>query len=152
MSRPNWQPLEYKTYKPKNPKMEFFCPLCSTKRAFHSTPRLTAKNYFQLTLSSVLAGAIFYPLMGGRSYFIFFIFWALFEAAVRMNFRKEIPCPHCGFDASWYKKDVKMARKIVQDFWVDKNPAPELKDKIEEFEEGGIPPKQQTSSNPYASF
>ncbi len=138
MSRPDWQPLEYRTFKHKNPKMEFFCPLCGTKRAFHSSPRLSVKNYFQLTLCSVIAGAIFYPLMGNRSYFIFFIFWALFEAAVRMNFRKEIPCPHCGFDASWYKKDVKIARKIVQEFWADKRPNADMKEKLEEFDEEGI--------------
>ncbi|PIK13830.1 hypothetical protein [Halobacteriovorax sp. JY17] len=152
MSKPDWQPLEYRTYKHKNPKMEFFCPLCTTKRAFHSTPRLSAKNYFQLTLSSILAGAALYPLMGIRSYFVFFIFWALFEAAVRMNFRKEIPCPHCGFDASWYKKDVKMAKKIVHEFWENKNPTPEIKEKIEDFEGAVVEPKQQTSTNPYASF
>lgn len=152
MRRPDWQPLEYRTYKHKNPKMEFFCPLCGTKRAFHSTPRLSVKNYFQLTLSSVLAGAALYPLMGIRSYFVFFIFWALFEAGVRMNFRKEIPCPHCGFDASWYKKDVKIARRIVQQFWADKRPSADMQEKLEEFDDGGIPPKTQSSTNPYASI
>ena len=34
-----------------------------------------------------------------------------------MSYRKEIPCPHCGFDASWYKKDVKIARRLVKEFW-----------------------------------
>ena len=34
--------------------------------------------------------------------------------------KSEIPCPYCGFDASWYKKDVKIARKKVQEFWKKK--------------------------------
>ncbi|ATH08956.1 hypothetical protein BIY24_13665 [Halobacteriovorax marinus] len=152
MRRPDWQPLEYRTFKHKNPKMEFFCPLCGTKRAFHSTPRLSPKNYLQLVLSSLLVGAALAPLMGARSYFVFFVFWAIFEAAVRMNFRKDIPCPHCGFDASWYKKDVKMARKIVHDFWATKQPNAQMQEKINEFDEGQMPPPQQNSSNPYASY
>lgn len=59
----------------------------------------------------------FYPLMGWRSVFFFFFIWASYELGVRLLFRKEIPCPHCGFDASWYKRDVKVARKLVHEFW-----------------------------------
>ena len=33
---------------------------------------------------------------------------------------KQISCPHCGFDATWYKRDVKVARQLVKDFWVQK--------------------------------
>ena len=49
--------------------------------------------------------------------FSLFVIWALFELFIRTLFRREIPCPHCGFDASWYRKDVKMARRLVKDFW-----------------------------------
>lgn len=121
-----WKPLESRTYKHKDPSMEFFCPLCGSERAFHSTPRLSAKNFAQLSLSTLMAGAALFPVMGPRSFFIFFIFWALFEAGIRMNFRKDIPCPHCGFDASWYKKDIKVARRLVEEFWRAKSPEDQI--------------------------
>ena len=44
------------------------------------------------------------------------------EVYKRLNFRKEIPCPHCGFDASWYKRDVKVARKLVERHWETSQP------------------------------
>lgn len=65
-----------------------------------------------------------WPLMGVKSFFVFFIVWGIFEAALRVVFKKEIPCPHCGFDATWYKKDVKVARDKVKVFWDSKNVAP----------------------------
>jgi len=151
MRKHDWQPLEYRTFKHKNPHMEFFCPLCKTKRAINSTPRLSFKNFCQITLSSILVGGAFFPLMGLRSFFVFFIFWALFEAAVRVNFRKEIPCPHCGFDASWYKRDVTVARKKVEEFWdkgeVGADPA----------KEEGVDPQvaaqqDQETPNQYANY
>jgi ribosomal protein L37E len=49
--------------------------------------------------------------------FSFFLYWACFEAGRRIFFSREIPCPHCGFDASWYKRDVKVARRKVDEFW-----------------------------------
>lgn len=151
MRKHDWQPLEYRTFKHKDPKMEFFCPLCGTKRAFNSTPRLSFKNFCQIALSSLLVGGAFYPVMGIRSFFVFFIFWALFEAAVRMNFRKEIPCPHCGFDASWYKRDVTVAKRKVQDFW-DKDES-----KVDASAEESIDPQLasqqgQESTDQYANY
>jgi hypothetical protein len=65
--------------------------------------------------------AICYPIMSFRGVFSFFVFLAGFELVRRVNYRKDIPCPHCGFDASWYKKDVKVARRLVADYWAEKN-------------------------------
>lgn len=110
-------PLEYRTYKAKNPKEEFYCPLCRTKRAISNSFRLKAKNYMQVLLVSIVLMGMLYPWMQFKSSFVFFVVWAGFEAGFRMAYRKEIPCPHCGFDASWYKKDVKVARRLVKDFW-----------------------------------
>jgi C4-type Zn-finger protein len=104
----------------KNPKTNFYCPLCRTKRSFLTSPRLSKMNWLQMVLITVVLSACLYPIAQLKSVFVFFVVWALFEGAVRVVFRKEIPCPHCGFDASWYKKDVKIARRIVEDFWDDK--------------------------------
>jgi len=59
--------------------------------------------------------------MGVKCFFIFFIVWSVFELSIRTDFKKQVPCPHCGFDATWYKKDVKVARQVVKDFWDQKN-------------------------------
>ena len=149
-----WNPLEKRTYKHKNPSMEFFCPLCSSKRVFNSTPRLSAKNFFQLSLSSLIAGAALYPLMGARSSFVFFIFWALFEAGIRMNFRKEIPCPHCGFDASWYKKDIKVARRLVEEFWKTKSPEDQnvKPENVDDLLDAVSKQREEDSQDQYSNF
>lgn len=69
---------------------------------------------FMLT---VVTTAILYPFISFSGIFSFFLYWAGFEATLRLTFKKEIPCPHCGFDASWYKKDVRIAKAKVKEFW-----------------------------------
>lgn len=115
------KPLVKRTYKYKSPSRAFFCPLCRTERAITISPRLTKKNYVQILLTSIVFGSALFPLMGGKCFFIFFIVWAVFELSIRTDFKKQVPCPHCGFDATWYKKDVKVARQVVKDFWDQKN-------------------------------
>lgn len=119
------RPLEKRVYRYKNPSKTFFCPLCRTERAVTISPRLTNKNYAQILLTSIVFSALLYPLMEVRSFFVFFVVWAIFELAVRSDFKKQVPCPHCGFDATWYKKDVKVARQLVKDFWEQKKATPE---------------------------
>jgi len=119
------RPLEERVYKYKNPSKVFFCPLCRTERAMTISPRLTFKNYVQIFLTSIVFGAALYPFMSIKCFFVFFITWAAFELSVRTDFKKQVPCPHCGFDATWYKKDVKVARKLVKDFWEQKNAMPQ---------------------------
>ena len=82
-----------------------------------TSPRLTRLNMIQIFLTSLMLAACLYPWMGVRSFFVYFVVFALFELAIRSDYKKQIPCPHCGFDATWYKKDVKVARRIVKDFW-----------------------------------
>ena len=115
------RPLESREYTYKNATKNFYCPLCRTERAVTISPRLTTKNYVQIFLTSLVLGAALYPLMSVRSFFVFFVVWAAFEIAVRTDFKKQVPCPHCGFDATWYKRDVKVARKLVKEFWEAKN-------------------------------
>ncbi len=118
------KPLESRTYKYKNPTLKFFCPLCRTERAMTVKSRLTARNYLQLILTSAVSCMILYPFLGVRSFISFFFIWAIFELAVRSDFKKQVPCPHCGFDATWYKKDVKVAKQKVKEFWTSKDQNP----------------------------
>lgn len=116
------KPLVSRVYKYKNQASTFFCPLCRTERGISTSPRLTKKNIFQIFLTSVVLGSAMFPFMGVKCFFIFFIVWAVFELAVRSDYKKQIACPHCGFDATWYKRDVKMARLKVSEFWAQKQP------------------------------
>lgn len=61
-----------------------------------------------------------FPFFGVESGVIFFAIWGVFELAIRSDFKKQVACPHCGFDATWYKKDVKVARQKVAEFWAQK--------------------------------
>lgn len=113
-------PLSRRIYKHKKPTMRFFCPLCGTERAFNYRPRLTRKNYLQVAVTGLFLTVLTYPIIKAAAFCSIFFVLGVAEFAVRTLFRKEIPCPHCGFDASWYKRDVKMARKKVKEFWQEK--------------------------------
>lgn len=117
----NWNPLETRTYRFKNPAMHFFCPLCRTERAITTHHRLTALNYVQIVLITGGITALAFPWGGFKTTALFFPIWMAFEMTRRFLFSKEVPCPHCGFDASWYKRDVKVARKKVAEFWENQN-------------------------------
>ena len=121
------KPLVSRVYKYKNQANVFFCPLCRTERGITISPRLTKKNYVQILLTSIVLGAFLFPIMGVKSFFMFFVTWAVFELAVRTDYKKQIACPHCGFDATWYKRDVKVARQLVKDFWIQKQPLSDQK-------------------------
>lgn len=115
-------PLEQRPYRFKNPSMEFYCPLCRTERAFAGKPGLSKNNVLQIAMLTLVTTLCAYPWAAWRGIFSVFFYWACFEVSLRVLFRKEIPCPHCGFDASWYKRDVKVARRLVMEFWENKNP------------------------------
>ncbi len=112
-----WRPLEGRTYRYKKSAMDFFCPLCRTQRNFSISFRLSPMNYVQMGIITTLFTAATFSWWEFRGVFIFFLLWPLFEFTRRALYKREIPCPHCGFDASWYKKDVKVARQLVSDFW-----------------------------------
>ncbi len=114
-----FRPLEKRVYKFKNSKVNFFCPLCRSERALVYSYKLTAKNYIQIFMVTVFAMLFLYPVIEEKSFFVlvFFMAWGLLEFGVRLTYRRQIPCPYCGFDASWYKQDIKVARKLVHEFW-----------------------------------
>ncbi len=115
------KPIDQRTYKMKNPAMNFYCPLCRMPRSVSVRPRLKLKHYLNITVITAFFVLLFWNLMGVGSLVWFFVIWGSFEGTLRALFRKQVPCPHCGFDASWYKKDVKVAKKLVSDFWASKN-------------------------------
>ena len=113
-------------YKVKNPKKNFLCALCSAPRQLKYSKNLTATNYFQIIVLSSFLSWAFFPIMGVKSVCLVFPVWMLVELGNKMLYRKGIPCPYCGFDATWYRRDVTVANKMVKDFW--KSNYPELVD------------------------
>ena len=111
------RPLENRVYRYKNPSMVFYCPLCRTKRAFVYSPKVLLGNWMYIFIITAFLSAALYPFMEFRSLISFFLVWGVMEYMKRHLFKQEIPCPHCGFDATWYHKDVKVARELVKNFW-----------------------------------
>ena len=109
-------------YKVKNPQKKFLCALCSAPREMKYAKYLAGKNYVQIIVFSTFLSFIAFPLMGMKSIFFVFPVWMIWEIANKMLYRKDIPCPYCGFDATWYRRDVKVANQKVKDFWRDNYP------------------------------
>jgi hypothetical protein len=105
-----------KFFKIKNPKKEFFCALCRAPRALKYERHLTQLNYLQIIILTVAITAVSYNTIGFRGLSSFFIIWAAFESTRKMLYRKDLPCTYCGFDPTWYRRDVRVARKKVEDF------------------------------------
>lgn len=110
-------PLERRVFRLKRPAIKFLCPLCGTERALNYRPRLTRGNYLQIVMLSFATVMLVYPWFAWRASFCFFLYWIAWEGIKRYLFKSQLPCPHCGFDAVWYKRDVKVARQKVQEFW-----------------------------------
>ena len=113
----------------KRPIKECFCALCRTPRKLRYNRFLSAINYVQILMVSFALAAIFYPLLGYKSFAFLPIVWAIFESVHKLLYRKDLKCPYCGFDPKWYKKDVKLARKKVEEFLQQNPDSPLLKRK-----------------------
>jgi predicted RNA-binding Zn-ribbon protein involved in translation (DUF1610 family) len=113
-----------RTYHLKNPAFKFLCPLCGVARAFAHSSHMSAKNFLQLATAALCFVMLAYPYWGMRSLLCIFFFWAIQETTIKLSHRRHIPCPDCGFDAVWYKRDVKKAKQLVQKFWEQTSAAP----------------------------
>lgn len=109
-------------YKVKNPKREFLCALCSAPRQLKYSKNLSFMNFFQILLISAAITTFLFPIIGAKSIFSVVVVWPIFEGVNKLLYRKDIICPYCGFDATWYRRDVKVANQKVQDFWKQNYP------------------------------
>jgi hypothetical protein len=119
-----------KFYKVKNSKKNFLCALCSAPRQMKYSKNLSGKQYLQIIVLSITTSWGLFPLIGPKALTSFFAVWMMVELVNKVLYRKGIPCPYCGFDATWYRRDVNVANKKVKDFWNDNYP--ELVNKIDE--------------------
>ena len=113
--------VDSRTFKKKNSRLEFHCPLCGVKRSITKNFRLSSANYVQIVVLAATLMFISYPLFGGAGLVYFPVTFCIFELWKRIDYKREIPCESCGFDAIWYKKDVPKAKKLVHEFWENKN-------------------------------
>lgn len=109
-------------YKVKSAKKEFLCALCSAPRAMKYSKNLSVKNYVQITILAITLGVFLFPLIGPKSFVVALPIWIIFEVGNKLLYRKEITCPYCGFDATWYRRDVKLAKNNVSSFWKENYP------------------------------
>lgn len=112
--------VDPRPYRHKNAVFNFLCPLCGVERQFTKSYKLSREKYIQIVILSGSLTLLFYPVFEFKGLIFFPVCWALFEFWARINYRKDIACPHCGFDAAWYKKDVPYAKQLVHQFWGDK--------------------------------
>lgn len=102
-------------------KNDCYCALCRTPRQVRYSRQLTALHYAQITLFTVIISWAFFPWLEFKSLGSFFILWAVFEFTQKTLYRRDLKCKSCGFDPTWYKRDVKVARRQVEEYLV-KNP------------------------------
>lgn len=97
-------------------KKEFFCACCRSPRTLRYSRRLLGRHFIQILVLTIVVAACVYPWLNWKGVMSMPIIWAIFESVHKSLFRKDVKCPYCGFDPTWYKKDVRVARKQVEDF------------------------------------
>lgn len=107
----------------KRQKKEFLCALCSSNRSMKYSKNLDAIHYTQISLLSFSFTYFLWSSLGVNSLLFIPVIWALFEITNKTLYRKDVPCPNCGFDATWYRRDVKIAKNKVKEFWQIKEEA-----------------------------
>ncbi len=95
---------------------ECFCALCSTPRKLRYSRHLSSLHYFQILILTVSFMALTFSWLGWKGFMSLPMIWVLFEGIHKSLYRKDLKCPFCGFDPTWYKKDVKLAREKVEEF------------------------------------
>ncbi len=104
-------------YRIKKAQMSFLCALCGSQRQMSLRSRPSVRNYIQMTLLISLVCALLWPWMDYRGLVFAPFIWVLWELIHYGLFRRQLPCPHCGFDVAWYAKDVRVAKRKVREFW-----------------------------------
>ena len=112
MSMPKIRPLENRPFRFKQARAKFHCPLCASERYLCSHHLLDVRQYLQIVVLTGLFTYFLFDVVAWRGLSMVFVFWGAYEAVNRLLYRSEIACPYCGFDASWYGRDVKVARGV----------------------------------------
>ncbi len=123
-------------YKVKHPRRKFLCALCSAPRQMRFSKNLNAIHFVQVLIVTAFLGWLLFPIMEAKVMTLIVPVWMIFELINKTLYRRELPCPYCGFDATWYRKDVKVANRLVKDYWQKNFP-----DLVEKSEQGKLKPE-----------
>lgn len=102
--------------KQANQTFHFFCPQCRAERRLPGTPRIQARHWIQIALTTGVLTLALYPWLEWKGLVTFVPTWTLFEYIFRTRVRVALACPYCGFDPFLYMRDVKKARSEMVRF------------------------------------
>lgn len=108
-------------------RKECFCALCRSPRTLRYSRSLKGQHYIQILVLTLVVTASLSPWFDWKGAFALPLIWATFESIHKSLYRKDLKCPYCGFDPTWYKKDVKLARRKVEEFLQQNPDSPILK-------------------------
>ena len=109
--------FSHQAFKKKtNDNVECFCALCRSPRVIRYSRRLTKRHYLQILVLGLGFTAATSSWFSWKGAFALPLIWAIFESLHKSLYRKDLKCPYCGFDPTWYKKDVTLARRKVEEF------------------------------------
>ena len=114
------QSVDPRGYKKKASRLDFLCPLCGVSRSIAKSFKLSKMNYVQISVLSFSLFLVSYSFIGGAGLIYFPVSFCIFEFWKRVDYKRDIPCESCGFDALWYKRDVPTAKRLVHEFWDEK--------------------------------
>lgn len=118
----------------KQRKTECYCALCRSPRTLRYSRRLKSQHYIQILTLGVVFTAATFSWFTWKGIFALPLIWASFESIHKSLYRKDLKCPYCGFDPTWYKKDVALARRKVEEF-LQQNPDSPLFGRVKKSKE-----------------
>ncbi len=118
----------------KSYKTECFCALCRSPRTLRYSRRLQSRHYLQILTLGIVVTAATLNWFEWKGIFALPLIWATFESIQKTLYRKVLKCPYCGFDPTWYKKDVALARRKVEEF-LQQNPDSPLLARVKKAKE-----------------
>jgi len=96
-------------------KRDCYCALCRAPRVLRYGRHLGPLHYLQMALlTTVLTWALF-DWLEWKTLGSFFFIWAGYEFTRKLLYRRDLRCQNCGFDPTWYKRDVRIARRRVEE-------------------------------------
>lgn len=111
----------------KKHRQDIFCACCRSPRKLRHDRHLSSMNYLQILVLTLVFSACTFPWLVWKGAMSLPVIWALFESIHKALYRKDLKCPFCGFDPTWYKKDVRFARQKVEEFLKENPNSPVFK-------------------------
>lgn len=105
----------------------FLCPNCRTPRRAPGKPRLQARHFAQIAMTSIILMLATWNWFEWKGVISFLPLWMGFEIVFRTRCRAVLLCSACGFDPYLYLSDLPRARAEIEAHWRRK------------FDEKGIP-------------